>query len=165
MPSGLGCDEVDFWDGAEGEHFCCWDRDAQILLLGAIRIFSPFACQGALIGNKWNCELRCGGVKIQQWLTGTGPSPSRSFPWWRLCCLLGKCKANVTIADVCRCLQMCCWPQQQDGSPASPGHSVSLGSTRKQNWSAASCWIHLQPSSSLVAKAGWVSPWGTAGLQ
>lgn len=74
-------------------------------------------------------------------------------------------------ADVCRCLQMCCWPQQQDRSPASPGHSVSLGSSRKQSWSSASCWIHLQPGSSTVAKAGWgmwgctrVSPQGTCVL-
>lgn len=33
MPSGLGYDEVDFWDGAEERAFCCWDRDAHILLL------------------------------------------------------------------------------------------------------------------------------------
>lgn len=41
MPSGLGYDEVDFWDGAEEEHLCCWGRDAQRFLLGAIGIFPP----------------------------------------------------------------------------------------------------------------------------
>lgn len=148
-------------------------RDSCLEQLG----FSPL-CMSRGINwehKKWNCELRCGGVKIKQRLTGAGAAPAGSFSWWGLCCLfsqdLGECKANVTIADVCRCLQMCCWPQQQDRSPASPGHRVGLGSTRKRNWSSASYWIHPQPGSSPVAKAGWgmwgcnrVSPWGTCAL-
>lgn len=61
---------------------------------------------------------------------GDGDCSGGRLCWRGLCCLfsqdLGENMVNVTTADVRRCLQMCCWPQQWDWSPVSPGRSVSL---------------------------------------
>lgn len=43
VPSGLGSDEMDFWDGAEEEHLCCWDRNAQVLCWSS-QDFPSFTC-------------------------------------------------------------------------------------------------------------------------
>lgn len=49
VPSGLGCTEVAFWDGVEeGEHLCCWDGDARMLLLGALGISPPLHVQSRI---------------------------------------------------------------------------------------------------------------------
>lgn len=96
------------------------------LPLGAAGAFSPLCASRGSDGGEGS-EVVLGGR-----LAGFGRSRGDGG-WWRrgcsgcwrgLCCPFSRdveeTAANVIAADVCRCLQMCCWPREWDWPPASP---------------------------------------------